>query len=326
MYLKALSQLVEIENEFAIVDYKGDEQGQLEVNVYPEGINGDETDYLMDSKELVGQSVVFRVVLVGAKGLPNKYGNDVHVTFSFNGETRETAGCAMKTSDPKWSYEARFTMEKITEEQRQFLLKEAAVFEVKGFSDSAASEKAANAANIKKLPAGVSSASQAAQDADGGGGAMCEQCDECGGQWQCAECDKRLCESCWQLLHKAASKADHAKMAAGGAAAGAAGTCEQCEEQSATVECAECDRMFCAGCDTMLHKSDKKKAHTRKPVSQGAVAPAGPTGAGSKQCGQCEEQKAVINCAECATFFCAGCNDLMHKAAKKKDHKRVALV
>ena len=326
VYLKALSQLVEIENEFAIVDYKGDEQGQIEVNVYPEGVNGDETDYLMDSKELIGQSVVFRVVIVGAKSLPIKYGNDVHVTFSFNGETRETAGCAIKTSDPKWGYEARFTMDKITEEQRQYLLKEAAVFEVKGFSDSAASEKAANAADIKSLATSASSSSHAAMDSETAGG-MCEQCDECGCQWQCAECDKRLCESCWQLLHKAASKADHTKLAvaAGGAAAGAAGTCEQCEEQSATVECAECDRSFCSGCDTLLHKSDKKKSHSRKPVAQGAVAPAGAAGGGVKQCGQCEEQKASVNCAECATAFCSGCNDLMHKAAKKKDHKRVAL-
>lgn len=46
VYLKALSQLVEIENEFAIVDYKGDEQGQLEVNIFPEGINGEDLDYL----------------------------------------------------------------------------------------------------------------------------------------------------------------------------------------------------------------------------------------------------------------------------------------
>ena len=277
VYLKALSQLVEIENEFAIVDYKGDEQGQLEVNVYPEGVNGDETDYLMDSKELLGQSVVFRVVIASAKGLPIKYGNDVHVTFSFNGETRETAGCAVKTSEPKWAYEARFTMDKITEEQRQYLSKEAAVFEVKGFSDSAASEKAANAADMKTMAASVSSASQSAMDGEADGGAMCEQCEECGCQWQCAECDKRLCESCWQLLHKAASKAGHAKLAvaAGGAAAGKVGTCEQCEEQSATVDCVECDRAFCAACEDLLHKSVKKKSHTRKPVAAGAVAPAG---------------------------------------------------
>ena len=42
----ALSQLVEIENEFAIVDYKGDEQGKLEVQIFPESVDNSELDYL----------------------------------------------------------------------------------------------------------------------------------------------------------------------------------------------------------------------------------------------------------------------------------------
>ena len=132
VYLKALSQLVEIENEFAIVDYKGDEQGALEVQVFPQGPAGEETDYLMDSKEIVGQSLRFRLVVVAAKGLPAKYGNDVHVSFSFNGESRETAACERKSTEPQWKYEAVFRMDCVTEEQRQYLLKEAAVFEIKG--------------------------------------------------------------------------------------------------------------------------------------------------------------------------------------------------
>ena len=267
VYLKALSQLVEIENEFAIVDYKGDEQGVLEVNIYPEGLNGEETDYLMDSAELVGQSVVFRVVIVGAKGLPAKYGNDVYVTFSFNGETRETAASAeARTTSPQWRYEAKFAMEKITEEQRQYLLKEAAVFEIKGFSDSAAGEKAAHPTLL--LPTTT----------------------------------------------------------AGATAEGWGAACEQCEEAAAVVECAECDKSLCDGCNALLHKSDKKKGHVRKAV--GASPAPGGSGAyaEAKQCEQCEEQPAVVQCGDCAAVYCDGCNALLHKAPKKKDHKRTPVI
>ena len=257
VYLKALSQLVEIEGEFAVVDYKGDEQGSLEVQVYPEGPQGQETDYLMDSAELVGQSVVFRVVIVGAKGLPAKYGNDVYVAFSFNGETRETAGCPLKTTEPRWAYEAKFAMECITEEQRQFLLKEAAVFEVKGFSDAAAGEKAANKAE-PVAPAWDS--------------AVCGQCEEAEAAWECAECEKALCEGCNALLHKSDKKKGHVRKAVGEGAGATGGeaegkvVCQQCEEQAGTVRCEECSAAYCDGCNALLHKAAKKAGHKRTPI------------------------------------------------------------
>lgn len=83
VYLKALSQLVEIESEFAIVDYKGDEQGQLSVSIFPEGPNGEDLDYLASSEELIGKPLTLLVRIPGATGLPDKFNNDVFVNFAF---------------------------------------------------------------------------------------------------------------------------------------------------------------------------------------------------------------------------------------------------
>jgi hypothetical protein len=107
VYLKALSQLVEIENEFSIVDYKGDEQGKLAVDIYPETLDGGEVDYLTDSTELIGKGVQFLVRIAHAKGIPAKFSNDVYVGFSFNGDHKETEPCEQKSTEPKFKFEHR---------------------------------------------------------------------------------------------------------------------------------------------------------------------------------------------------------------------------
>ena len=38
-------------------------------------------------------------------------------------------------------------------------------------------------------------------------------------------------------------------------------------------------------------------------------------------CGLCEEQPAVLLCAECCKCYCSECNKLIHKMAKKKGHR-----
>ena len=99
VYLKALSQLVEIESDFAIVDYKGDEQGQLSVSIFPEGPNGEDLDYLATSEELIGKPLTLLVRIPEAKGLPAKFNNDVFVNFAFMDQVKETEACEVKTTD-----------------------------------------------------------------------------------------------------------------------------------------------------------------------------------------------------------------------------------
>ncbi|MGC5393877.1 B-box zinc finger protein, partial [Escherichia coli] len=84
---------------------------------------------------------------------------------------------------------------------------------------------------------------------------------------------------CFTLMHKAAKKAHHQKIAlhhdshaaAGGAAAanggGATAMCQQCDEKTATVNCGECGKVFCEECNGLLHKSPKKADHQRVPLT-----------------------------------------------------------
>jgi len=343
VYLKALSQLVEIESDFAIVDYKGDEQGQLSVEIFPEGPNGEDLDYLATSEELIGKPLTLLVRIPGARGLPSKYNNDVFVNFSFQECVKETEACELKTSDPTWKFQTRIKFDCVTEELRQYLLKEAAVFEVRGFSDPQVHQ--AQAAEAKEQQA---AAAAAASSAGSGGAApaapICDQCSEKPSEWECLECKVHHCDGCFKLLHKSAKKSGHEKRpvvvpaaAAGGASSASssaaiapADRCVQCEEQVAMVHCVECCKNFCSGCNDLLHKSAKRATHTRNPLSAARSSYEGSAAqqkadAEVDRCHQCEEQNAVVSCVECTKQLCESCNALLHKSAARAAHTRIPI-
>jgi hypothetical protein len=321
VYLKALSQLVEIENDFSIVDYKGDEQGQLHVEVFPEGINGEDLDYLATSEEIIGTSVIFSLRITDAKNVPSKYSNDVYVTFTFHDQSMETPPCEQKTTNPKWDFEHKLKFENITEDFRQYLLKDAAEFIVKGFTDSQIQET--KAAKLNENPVI-------------GSWRMCQQCEEKPATGDCRDCNLIFCDNCFGLLHKSAKKAGHTRIQLdehGEAVAPAvhAGNCVQCDENAAVVQCVDCDKKLCDGCNGLLHKSAKKAEHNRQPLAGGAAtaaaaAAAAPAGGGDAvKCQQCDENAAIVRCADCDKAFCDGCNNLLHKSARKAGHARTPL-
>lgn len=332
VYLKALSQLVEIENEFSIVDYKGDEQGKLAVDIYPETLDGGEVDYLTDSTELIGKGVQFLVRIAHAKGIPAKFSNDVYVGFSFNGDHKETEPCEKKSTEPKFKFEHRFRVESINEQVRQYLLKDACIFEVKGYSDPQIDIVAAESKGETKATAGGAAAA--------GGRTMCEQCEEKDAALLCNDCSKNFCGGCFDLLHKSAKKAGHSKTplaastvvvaaAAPAAAKDKSKLCFQCEEKSAGLFCTECDKQLCDGCNELLHKSAKKKEHNRRPLDGAAAtpatAPAAAAGAAGIKCQQCDENPAKLKCENCNLSLCDNCNGVLHRSAKKADHVRTPI-
>jgi len=58
-----------------------------------------------------------------------------------------------------------------------------------------------------------------------------------------------------------------------GEAAECLATCEDCEEDAATVSCLDCKQSFCADCNELLHKSPKKRKHTRVPATSSKAKP-----------------------------------------------------
>lgn len=299
VYLKALSQLVEVEADFELVDYKGEEQGQLTVEIVPEGLDGDELDYLTSADEIVGMDVVFSIKVPQAKNLPSKYANDVFIAFAFNGKKHETEAFEGASTNPKFAYEAKCEVKNITTKFKQYLLTDACVFTVRGFSELQ---------NHAEMSGGSSGASARPH---------CNQCEEADADVHCNDCDKDFCNGCFDLLHKAARKKDHVKVDLG-PAAGEKVLCDQCEEESATVKCSDCNSLLCAGCNALLHKSSKKKDHARTAIGGGAAEH-------KEMCAQCEEAAPTQKCEECTKSFCDDCNALLHKSDKKKDHKRTAL-
>lgn len=313
VYMKALGHLVEIDNAFDIVDYKGDEQGKIKIEIYPEGLDGDDLDYLENSEEILGQSVAFSLRIPSATGIPEKYNNDVFVSYSFNGEKEITPTHETPSTKPAFKYEKRIVVENITEDFRQYLLNEALVFQLKGF----------NELQTKEL------ASVEEEGQEGGGGVICNQCEETSAEFYCVDCSTNLCGDCFQLLHRSPKKATHVKNAIGNDTAPAVGdvsVCDRCEEEAAHVECLDCNQALCAHCNTLLHKSAKKKGHDRRPMGATPGSPEPETKSASKTetlCERCEESPASVECESCSTaLLCSGCNELLHRSKKKAGHVR----
>jgi hypothetical protein len=308
VYLKALSQLVEIESEFAIVDYKGDEQGQLSVSIFPEGPGGEDLDYLASSEELIGKPLTLLVRIPGATGVPSKFNNDVFVNFAFMDQVKETEACEVKTNDPKWKFQTRFKFDSVNEELRQYLLKEAAVFEVRGFSDPQVHQAAA----------------AEAKESASSSNPTCAQCAEKPAEDHCNDCSLDFCDGCYKLLHKSAKKSGHVKVAlAPAGVAVSAQKCGQCDEKLSEFHCVECEKNFCSGCNDLLHKSAQRNPLSAAP----SLSAAFDTNATENidRCQQCEEKNADVSCVECTKSLCEGCNALLHKSAERQKHTRIPI-
>ena len=353
VFLKPLSNLVEIQQDFQVVDHKGTDQGTLHVEIQPQGMNGEDLDYVQDSSAIIGRPFRFRLSIPSAQGLPLSLANDVFVSFDFLDRCYETKHYPSKSSDPRFDYVAIFDLSPVTDEFRRYLLSESMVFSVKGSTD--AQSKAAAIAATAITP--VVNA-----------GPICEQCEEQAAGVDCIDCGRALCESCFALLHRSAKKQNHNAVLIpppisvgheqqqwheqaqfhnwqtqpflhsgtndSSAVSGVEGDdveqnrastlCGQCEEQLAVVTCVECSKLYCADCNALLHKSAKRQTHTRHSLTF-AATPAPTRNTDAPTCSQCEEQPAVLLCTECERIFCADCNALLHKSAKKRYHSRAPL-
>lgn len=238
-------------------------------------------------------------------------------------QVKETEACELKTSAPNWKFQTRFKYDSVTEELRQYLLKEAAVFEVRGFSDPQV--QSAAAADAKDAAAAAAAAATSSGGATAG--VLCAQCSEKPAEDHCKDCNIDFCDGCFKLLHKSAKKSGHVKepLAAAMGVAPSAAKCAQCDEQSSAVHCVECEKNFCPGCDALLHKSAKRADHQRNPL---AAAPSlghafdSSAAPEAEKCQQCEEAAVQVSCVECTKNLCDACNALLHKSAERQKHTR----
>ncbi|SPQ97763.1 Kinesin motor domain-containing protein [Plasmodiophora brassicae] len=326
VYLKALSHLVEIENEFTIVNYKGDTDGELRVEILPQGPNGEDLDYLQGgASELKGMTVGWTIRIVRASGLPLIFSHDVSVTFTFMGVEYTCGPMEEQTTQPEFAYEADIPPAVVTEETCRYFENEAIMFRVFGFREK---QTALKQTTLVALGASI-------------GEGTCRHCESEKAFFKCNDCALELCVSCEDLLHLAPSKASHKRAPLQVPAApkadvkdpalplqtqvpGAqASMCQQCEEQPSTGRCQQCNVSLCNGCWDFLHMAPSKASHTR--VGERYVITSGTSAPGAGPgCQQCEERPGAVRCQECMlSSLCMDCFDFLHMAPSKASHARL---
>ncbi|XP_060594339.1 kinesin-like protein KIF28P [Ruditapes philippinarum] len=133
--LQSMAYNIDLEENLVISDYKGNDQGHLDVAVVPctkDFTPVPEDDFVEDPKELKGKPVYCKIVIKSARGLPSnidksfcryKFYLDKDYT-----QTKEIAG----TINPDFQHENKITVKSATEQFIEYLNSESLYIEVWG--------------------------------------------------------------------------------------------------------------------------------------------------------------------------------------------------
>ncbi|KAI0212276.1 Kinesin-like protein KIF28P [Lamellibrachia satsuma] len=133
VYLQSLAYMMEIEENMQVMDYRGMEQGHLQVVIIPCKKDGTELtdDYVDDPEELVGKDLHFKVKILNAQGLPGKFVSTCcKYKMYLDGQpttTKEVAGM-----NPEYGYEKQYVFHPVTNQFVDYLQNDALIIEVWG--------------------------------------------------------------------------------------------------------------------------------------------------------------------------------------------------
>uniref|UniRef100_A0A8R1YT96 Kinesin-like protein n=1 Tax=Pristionchus pacificus TaxID=54126 RepID=A0A8R1YT96_PRIPA len=115
VFLQSLSFLIDSEEAFPIVDFSGNEMGQLNVSLSPCSVAGKEIRgaFVEQPKELVGKNFAFKVKILSAIGLPKRI-NKTRCKYRFFGE-KEVTTKTISGSNPVYSHENTYTYRPVTD-------------------------------------------------------------------------------------------------------------------------------------------------------------------------------------------------------------------
>jgi hypothetical protein len=299
VYLKALSHLVEIENDFPIVNFKGETDGELSVEIFPFGPDGEDLDYLQEGpSELIGMEVGWQIRVPEINGIPESFAHNVHIAFSFLEQNYESTPYAYKSTNPKIDYDIELPARQITEEYAEYLLHEPLVISVKGFREQV--EVAQPTTLGQSTP-----------------GSICQYCEDNEPFFFCTDCNQYLCVGCDDLLHMNPAKASHDRVALGKRVLDSK-LCSQCEEHSPNTHCNDCNLDLCTECFNFLHLAPSKKNHNTSTLGDLSSSPK----MAKSMCDFCEEKYQEFYCIECEQNFCSDCNEFLHMSPAKNFHQR----
>jgi len=132
-YLRSLAYMVESDEQIAIVDFQGQERGQIKVGLYPCTPQGKEItgDFVDNPEDLVGKNLSFKVKINEAVGLPRKFVNS-RCRFKFYLEDKPVYSMEMDGSNPKYRFDKTFQFKPVTKQLIEHLETEALYIEVLG--------------------------------------------------------------------------------------------------------------------------------------------------------------------------------------------------
>ncbi|GMS88701.1 hypothetical protein PENTCL1PPCAC_10876, partial [Pristionchus entomophagus] len=121
VFLQSLSFLIDSEEAFPIVDFSGNEMGQLNVSLSPCSVAGKEIRgaFVEQPKELVGKNFAFKVKVLSAIGLPKRI-NKTCCRYRFFGENEVTTK-TIRGSNPVYSHENTYTFRPVTDKLVDYL-------------------------------------------------------------------------------------------------------------------------------------------------------------------------------------------------------------
>ncbi|XP_035688755.1 kinesin-like protein KIF28P [Branchiostoma floridae] len=145
VYLQSLAYLVELEENLAITDYRGAENGHLTVEIEPCAQDGSplEDDFVEDPQELIGSPMHFQLKVPHARGLPNKYVQSC-VKYKFYLDEKSTNTNWIAGVNPNFQHTKQFSYSPVTKQFVEYLNTQPLILEVWGKQTSAADKQRAN--------------------------------------------------------------------------------------------------------------------------------------------------------------------------------------
>lgn len=161
VYLSSLSYLIEIEDDFTVVDHAGNELGNCAVEIWPLTASGaeldEDADMVDEPSELIGKSFKFKVKVKQVRGLPPKFKKDVHCRFKWYLEETVTETTHKDGQSPTLDFEKIYTVECVTKEFLDNFLNGSLQVEVWATQDAAAKSampgrvKSGDSAKVSKV-------------------------------------------------------------------------------------------------------------------------------------------------------------------------------
>uniref|UniRef100_A0A915IDZ8 Kinesin-like KIF1-type domain-containing protein n=1 Tax=Romanomermis culicivorax TaxID=13658 RepID=A0A915IDZ8_ROMCU len=132
VFLQSLAFMVELDEQMPITDFKGQERGQLRVQLAPCSPQGREImgEFVDSPEELMGKNLGFKVKIISAVGIPRKFiSSRCKYKFYVNEDTttEEFSG-----SNPEYSHEKVFQFSPITKQLIEYLKQQLLIIEIVG--------------------------------------------------------------------------------------------------------------------------------------------------------------------------------------------------